>query len=331
MRTSHSSSPRAVAGLSLTDFGRAVSAAPSPALAPAIDVAAGLAPEVPAALLASAVETLEAALAGRQPIDPMPGPSLSRLVSAVNATAKRSAPLIEQAIVAGLEQAGFVVFRHVAMPVSAAARSLVAFNEMRTLRGVSVAADEAAEGSVIVFDLLVYCPRRKRATLIEVKRGNGLTELRKIKPITLALKAGSLQLRGHFKAMGLTARQVDARLIDYYGRSGFDDEVRITGDEVDRYFGAPIRTLVERVLAEMRKRVFAALPGLLAQAMAEAAQGPEPGPRLITLRDGIRVAPEHLRQIELPPRRRGKPKLAAKVIAIGGSRRPGGPAPATVR
>lgn len=331
MRTSHSSSSRTVAGLSLTDFTQAVrTAARREPNAATVDVAADLRPSIPPALLASAVETLEAALAGQHPVDPMLGPSLSRLVSAVNAAVKRSGPLIEKALVAALERAGYVVLRHVAMPVSEAARNLVAFNEMRDLRGVSVAADAPAEGSAIVYDLLVYCPKTRRAWLIEVKRGNGATELRKIRPITEALNAGSLQIKAHLKALGYRVRSVDAKLVDYYGHSGFDDQVRITGADLDRTFQAPVRGLIEAVLAEMRARLFAALPALLAQAMAEAAQGPEREPRLVTLSGGVKVAPEHVRQIELPARRRVKPRQV-QVIHLKGPRRPAGSAPAAVQ
>lgn len=329
MRTSHSST-RSVAGLSLTDFTRAVNAAGLGRSEAPVDVATSLAPSIPQALLASAVETLEAALAGRHPSDPLLGGSLSRLVSAVNAAVKRSGPLIEKALVAALEQSGYVVLRHVAMGVSEAAMNLVAYNEMRDLRGVSVTADAPADGPVIIYDLLVYCPKTRRAMLLEVKRGNGMTELRKIRPMTRALQAGSLQVKAQLKALGYKVRSVDAKLVDYYGHSGFSDAVRLTGKDLDRYFGVPVRGLIEAVLGEMRARLFAALPGLLAHAMAEAAQGPEPARRTITLPNGIRVAPEHVRQIELPPRRKGKAKLV-QVITIAGRRPPGGQPAATVQ
>ena len=170
----------------------------------------------------------------------------------------------------------------------------------------------------------------RRAMLLEVKRGNGATELRKIRPITEALNAGSLQIKAHLKALGYRVRSVDAKLVDYYGHSGFDDQVRITGADLDRTFQAPVRGLIEAVLAEMRARLFAALPALLAQAMAEAAQGPEREPRLVSLSGGVKVAPEHVRQIELPPRRRGKAKIV-EVIHLKGPRRPTGSAPAVVQ
>jgi hypothetical protein len=339
MRTELSTTRASTAVFSLTDVTRAVreaDAARPPKSRPSIGVAVDLVPVIPEALMASAVKTLEEALKGRHPTDPLLGTSMSRLVSIINAAVKRSGPLIEQALDVALEQAGFVVFRQVGMPVSKAAQNLVAFNDMRSLRGVSVASDAPTDGPMIVYDLLVYCPRTRRAVLLEIKRGSGKTEVRKIKPMTHALKAGSLQIRTHLKRLGIKAHHVDAKLVDYYGRSGFADDVRITGAELDRYFGAPVQGLIEAVLGEVRRRLFAALPNLLAQAMAEAAQGPEPErqPRMITIGNGIRIAPEHVSAIELPMRRISKAKkrlvaASSKVIAIGASRRPGG-SPATV-
>jgi hypothetical protein len=51
--------------------------------------------------------------------------------------------------------------------------------------------------------------------------------------------------------------------VDYYGRSGFDDATRITGDQLDRYFGAAIHGLIEAVLGEVRRRLSEELPQLL--------------------------------------------------------------------
>ena len=288
--------------------------------AKALTTAARLRPVIPPALMAAAVDTLEAALKSKHPIDPMLGPSLSCLVSLVNAVIKRSGPLIEKALVTTLEQAGYVVLKQVAMPVSMAAQNLVAWNEMRALRAISVNADAPATGPMIVYDLLVYCPKTRRAMLLEVKRGNGKTELRKIRPITSALQAGSLQVKAYMKSLGFKVRTVDAKLIDFYGHSGFDDAIRISGDDLDQYFRAPVRLLIDTLLESVRTRLFEALPLLLAKAQAEAMQGIEPAPQTVILAGGIRIAPEHIGSIELPPRRRGKIKRSAKVIAISSPR-----------
>ena len=334
MRTELTLSRAATAAHSLTDFTRAVNDANASRRATAttkLTVATDMATAIPPALLTAAAETLDGALAGQHPADPMLGPSLSRLISAVNATVKRSGPLIERSLVAPLEQAGLVVMRHVAMPVTDAAKNLVAYNQMRALRGVSVTEDAPASGPMIVYDLLVYCPKTRRATLIEVKRGNGATELRKIKPITAALKAGSLQVRSHLKKLGIKARHVDAKLVDYYGHSGFDDDIRITGSQLDRYFGAPVQGVIEAVLGEVRNRLFGVMPQLLATAMAEAAHGPAQEPRTITIGDGIRIAPEHVSAVELPTRRNVKLKPARNVIAIRGRQQRGSAQPVSVQ
>jgi hypothetical protein len=317
----------------LADFTQAIrdaSSVPKPA-GSSLMMASELPLAIPHALAKAAETTLHEALEARHPVDPLLGPDLSRAVSALTSIVKRSGGLIEKALAASLERAGFVVMTQVAMQLTGAARDLVANNPPDALRGVAIAQDAPSDGPTVVFDLLVYCRRTKRAWLLEVKRGSGATELRKIKPITTTLLAGALQVKGHLARMGLKVRRVEARVVDYYGRSGFAEEVRVTGDDLDRFFGAPVRPLVEAVLAGVKAGLFQAAPRMLAEALAAAHQPERESLRPITLPGGIRVAPEHLRQIELPAKRKGKPKPTTKVIAIGGPRRPGGPSPATVR
>lgn len=136
---------------------------------------------IPADLLAASCKTFDAAMSGEHPVDPMLGRSLSCLTSAVNSVIKRSGSLIEKSLRAALEQAGFIVFTQVAMQLSKASKDLVRANARETLRGVSVKLEAPADDApLVIFDMLVIDPRTRRATLIECKRGNGATELRKI-------------------------------------------------------------------------------------------------------------------------------------------------------
>ncbi len=177
---------------------------------------------IPSDLLMAARKTFDAAMSGDHPVDPMLGRSLSCLTSAVNSVIKRSGSLIEKSVRAALEQAGYMVFPQVAMHLSNAAQDLVRANARETLRGVSVKLEAPVDDApLVIFDMLVFDPRKQRATLIECKRGNGATEARKVEPITATLLAGSLQVASYLKAMGITVKSVDARVIDYYGHSDF--------------------------------------------------------------------------------------------------------------
>ena len=324
MRTELTSS-RPTTALTLSDFTSAVRdvrAQPAKA-SPSLTVAVDLRPAIPTALGAAAEKTITAALSGRHPVDPLLGADVSVAVSILNSAVKRSGAIIEKALAASLERAGYVVLPQVSMQLSAAAVDLVANNSPSTLRGVAITTDATAGRPTVVFDLIVWCPRTRRAWLLEVKRGNGPTEIRKIKPITATLQAGALHVKAYLARMGLKVRTVEPRVVDYYGNSGFPDEVRITGDQLDRVFGASIRPLIEMVLAGIKERLFTAVPELLMRAMAAAHQDRgEAPPRTITLSGGVRVAPQHVNQIELPARRkaRSRTKPDGKIIAIGGRR-----------
>jgi hypothetical protein len=155
---------------------------------------------------------------------------------------------------------------------------------------------------VVVFDLLAVHPGRRRATLIEVKRGNGLTELRKIAPITATLLAGGVQATSFLRARGIKVRAVEAKVIDYYGRSGFADDVRITGDQIDAWFKAPIQPLVEAVLTRVKTQLFTAVPDLLNTALVQARSAANDNARetdeVVTLPGGANIARVHLPAIE---------------------------------
>jgi hypothetical protein len=279
---------------------------------------------IPKALADAADATLAAALAGAHPVDPLLGSSLSCLTSAVNSAVKRSGALIEKSIIAGLEQAGYLVFPQLAMQLTDAAKDLVRRNPPGSLRGVVIKADApTADEPVVVFDLLAVHPGRRRATLIEVKRGNGLTELRKVAPITATLLAGGVQATSFLRARGIKVRAVEAKVIDYYGRSGFADDVRITGDQIDTWFKAPIQPLVEAVLTRVKTQLFTAVPDLLNTALVQARSAANDNAReaddIVTLPGGANIARVHLPAIESG--HAGKVRTKSRGAAQGKGRR----------
>lgn len=312
MRTSTlSTSPRGEA-ISLSDVTAAIALASKPRHAgtrlPTLSLASSLKPAIPATLLASSLKSLDAAMSMRHPTEPMFSPKYSMMLSRSNAFVKRSGSMIEKALVASFEQSGFVVFTQIAMPISDAARALVINNDAAALKGVSVLADAPVSGRLTVFDLLVYNPVTKVATLVECKRGNGLTEARKTAPITETLLAGALQVRAYLKGRGLAVKRVDAKVIDYYGHSGFSDAIRITGAQLDAYFRAPVRAMVEALLTEVahqaRQRIRPLLEGALAELATTMPTTTPEQPALLTLANGLRVPPEHMGAIEV--RRSGR-------------------------
>ncbi len=278
-----------------------------------LSLATSLKPAIPVALLTSSLKSLEAAMSNSHPTEPMFPAKVSEFLSRANAFVKRSGSMIEKALGASFEQCGFVVFTQVAMPISDAARALVVNNDVVKLKDVSVVADASSSGRMTVFDLLVYNPSTRVATLIEVKRGNGTTEARKTGPIGETLLAGALQVKAYLKARGLAVRKVDPKVIDFYGHSGFHDDLRVTGDQLDAYFRAPVKAMVDALLTEVANHAQRHIRPLLERALAELVASTEPRqpdrPALLTLPNGLRVPPQHMGSIEV--RRTGR-RVGAK-------------------
>jgi hypothetical protein len=271
---------------------------------------------IPALLLASVHKTLDEVFSHKHAVEPVFGASLSAMMSALNSVVKRSGCLIEKSIAAGLKQRDLIVFTQVAMHLTDAAKDLVSLNAPDVLRGVAIRSDAPAnvEVPLVIFDMLVFDPKTGRAKIIEVKRGNGKTELRKIKPITATLIAGSLQVASLLKAKGLKIKSVEARVIDYYGHSGFPDHIRLPGSDLDRYFGADVQSLVEATQRLVTADIMAEVPDLLGAAMRQARglvandnRADDKAPvDLVTLPGGARVSAAHLPVIETAQKRRSK-------------------------
>ncbi len=108
-------------------------------------------------------------------------------------------------------------------------------------------------------------------------------------------------MASYLKAIGITVKSVDARVIDYYGHSGFSDDIRITGDQLDAYFRVPVTPLVDAVLNGVRDRLFAFVPDLLNVALTDARSDGDAAVSgdLAELPTGARIQPHHLPMIDV--------------------------------
>lgn len=264
----------------------------------------------------AARQAVEAALSAEFPADDLLGAGVSRTVSVLTSTVKRSGHIIEKAIAEALEHAGLIVYRNVAMPVTVAAQSLVASNSVEILDRIRVAADAQASRTVFI-DLLVVDPERGHAAIYELKRGGGATETRKRLPIEASLRACRLQLRSFVRGLGHHVEETDARIIDYYGASGFSPDLTITRRELDAHFGVPVRATVDTSIAVMRRTLEQALPQLIGAMRIGAPAGARPevgrqkvapdlsasqaGPfrRVTRLPQGLVLDPAHLGALDL--------------------------------
>jgi hypothetical protein len=222
---------------------------------------------LPAALQAVAADAVSAALAAEFIHDELLAPAVSRAVSVINSVVKRSGHVIERVVAETLENHGLIIYRSVAMGVTAAAENVVSANNPAVLKTVRIKADAEVKHTVFI-DLLVIDTRRGTAMIYELKRGNGETEKRKRLPIERNLRCCTLQLQSFVRQLGYQVDEVGCGVIDYFGSSGFDPSLTITRDTLDEHFQVPLRSAIEAATAIMSDALAVALPGLLAGTVA---------------------------------------------------------------
>lgn len=165
------------------------------------------------------------------------------------------------------------MLRQVEMPITDAAESIVATNTPEALVGLTASA-HGPYRRVAFFDLIAIHLRTGAAKVIEIKRGSGVTEVRKRRLIERDLRCARLQLPSFLRPrFDCEPRTFESWLLDYYGRSGFSDSLTVTREGIDALFGVPIRELVEAVTDRLRGEVLREVPRLLsvAQNMLQAA------------------------------------------------------------
>jgi hypothetical protein len=218
------------------------------------------------ALIRAARNAVAGALAGDFPVDPIVGPDLSRAISIIGSVVKRHGSLIEMGIAGALIASDrFIVLTNVALPLTKGATQLLdAKNADEDLGKIRLSADSEAEGIVNV-DLVVVDPDAGWAGAYEIKRGNGVTEHGKRRPIVRKLKAARLVLASYIKQAGYgPVEKVTSAIIDYFGGSGFDSEFTLTREQLDLHFGVPVAATVDAMTETTRDTLRAELPRLLA-------------------------------------------------------------------
>jgi hypothetical protein len=217
------------------------------------------------ALIRAAHTAVAAALAGDFPVDPIIGPELSRAISCVGSVVKRHGTLIELAVAGALKASDrFIVLTNVSLPLTkGAAQLLDAKNSDEDLAKIRLSADSEADGMVNV-DLVVVDPDTGWAGAYEIKRGNGVTESGKRRPIVRKLRAARLVLASYVRQLGHgPVESVTSAVIDYFGGSGFEAEFSLTRDQLDGHFGVPVVATVDAMTATVRDALQAELPHLL--------------------------------------------------------------------
>lgn len=218
---------------------------------------------------------VDSAINGDFPIDPVIGQELSRAFSTVNSVVKRHGLLLQHGLGQALAASGrFDVMHEVPMPITEAAHELLTSeNSARDLARIQLKSD-ANVLRMITVDLIVIDNESHWAGAYDVKRGNGATESRKRRPIEHDLRAARLVLASFLEKHGYEdIRKVTTGVIDYYGGSGFNKDIKLTKEQLDDHFGVPVLATVEAMTEELQKVLHSEMRKLLAPALKHLPRG----------------------------------------------------------
>lgn len=256
---------------------------------------------IPADLLARIDKTVSGAGSAEFAVDPLLGPSLSVVTSFLTSAVKRSGAVIEDALYAALvRNRRFLVMQQVRIPITRAAEMFVQENGPARVEELALASDGATVRTGH-FDMIVIDQQRSIAMVIEIKRGSGITESKKRKQTERDLACARLQLASYLRTLlGIKLAHYRCHVIDFYGRSGFREELTVTRDGLDALFGVPVTPTIDAALGALEARVLARVPPMLQIAqerLADRAANPTPrstmrsGRGALAALTGRRIAP----------------------------------------
>lgn len=237
---------------------------------------------IPADLLARIEKAVSGAGSAKFAVDPLLGPSLSAVTSFLTSVVKRSGGVIEDALYAALvRNRRFLVMQQVRIPITRAAEMYVQENGPARVGELALASDGATVRTGY-FDMVVIDQQRSVAMVIEIKRGSGITESKKRRQTECDLACARLQLASYLRTLlGIKLKTYRCHVIDFYGRSGFRDELTVTRDGLDALFGVPVTPTIDAALGALEARVLARVPPMLQIAqerLADRAAGSTPRP-----------------------------------------------------
>ena len=199
--------------------------------------------------------------------DPLLGPGLSQVGSVLSSVVKRHGTLLEAALTDVLESSGrYLVLRDVPMAITVPTQELVRSCSMAALAGTAI--DLSGDvAQTVQLDLVVIDNRTRHAFIIEMKRGGGKSEARKVHQVEWILRCAQVQGIAFLKTLGFQVACVRAVLIDVYGRAGYSTDLSVRGRDIDGLFQEPIMDAIEGVTARIAANLRANLPDLLARTL----------------------------------------------------------------
>lgn len=218
--------------------------------------------------LIEAVDTAVAeAFAKTYSADPLIPEEVVALRGPVDSVLRRHGLLIETALAVALDLSPEVeVMTQVAVPVSDAAIQLCLANADDKTIGLTLPVSGAIAKTAVI-DVVAYYPQSGRLIGVSVKRGGGAQGGTAARNGAIELRAAAMILRAMLMGRGRVVSSTEVVTVDYLGRSGILAGTVIGADQLDSFFGRPVRATIDAMTdymsAEVGSRIDEAIEALV--------------------------------------------------------------------
>jgi hypothetical protein len=110
-------------------------------------------------------------------------------------------------------------------------------------------------------DVIVFDKNKNTLKAYEIKRGVGHHDSGKKRQILRDTLCVQVLLKSYGKERGYDVTSALSHTIFYYGKCSIPKPFRVTGAELDEYFGWPVHDAVEEVKKYFQERLFSILAG----------------------------------------------------------------------
>ncbi len=199
-------------------------------------------------------------------IDPIAGERLSRITSIVSSAYKRHGAIIEIALFHAISQQNTIEARSKeSFFISKNVSSYVESHDFKSEDGfhscLSTSMPYRRDGEKYEIDIVYFDFTTETICALEVKRGNGQFDRGKRDSMIKAALSVRMLLRSFAEHVGWPAKNVESRILAYYGVPRFPPEIYLRGKDLDQFIGPGIRDRVESVNDYFRERLLALVGG----------------------------------------------------------------------
>jgi hypothetical protein len=242
-------------------------AASMPAATPSVPSVPSVLPGLPACLVEAVDTAVAEAFAKSYSADPLIPEDVAALRGPVDSVLRRHGLLIETALAVALDLLPEVeVMTQVAVPISEAAIQLCLSNADDRTIGLTLPVTGAIAKTALI-DVVVHYPRTGRLVAVSVKRGGGPQSGTAARNASVELRAAAMILRAMLMGRGRVVSSAEVVTVDYLGRSGILNGTVIGVEQIDAFFGLPVRATLDAMTsymsAEVGRRIDAVIEALV--------------------------------------------------------------------